>query len=665
MRRIFLHFVFALIAIMASRDWCLAQTQVEIRGFSQKEAMLLLGNRVDLMTSRPASPSRADDMAFLLKLAMRKNGYPQAEVHWSLPQGGRSIRLDVEKGSTQRLGEIKILGVPQEEMREKVKTYFKPKPQLKALSDVEVAYIPERVESAIENATSYLHSQGYWLAKIEVDGKRYRPREGLVDLTFKVQLGPLYHLAPVSLQGVNAADAAAIQKRISNFVGKVANTENILAIQSEAVRFYTSNGYTFANHSLSRTLSENLLHLTLTLDVGQRYRIGKVHVEGLEKTKPSVMRRRANRIKGKYFDPKKMAKNRRKLISTGAFESVLVDTDPQPDGMIDITLRFKEGRARSFGAHIGAGSYEGGILGVSYQDSNFSGRLQNFSLSLEYSGLGLLGQASLTDPMFRGSDRSVSLRGFLLTHDFLGYKKFEAGIGVDLVWTLTDHYEIRFYGDMLFAEITGLGLPNELLGMQDYIVNRVGIDQTWDYRNDLLHPDKGFHGQLITEVGLVSGDRKISYSKMLIRMSYRQPIDSKQYVHFSGKAGVIRNDDPEGFPIDQRFFGGGLESVRSFPKREMVPTIGGDPIGGEGFWAASAEYNRMVAGPLWSNVFFDAGAISHRASGIVGADVKLAVGLGFWLDLPIGPVRLEYGYNLNRQAGEPAGALHFAIGINF
>ncbi|NJR42966.1 MAG: BamA/TamA family outer membrane protein [Akkermansiaceae bacterium] len=47
------------------------------------------------------------------------------------------------------------------------------------------------------------------------------------------------------------------------------------------------------------------------------------------------------------------------------------------------------------------------------------------------------------------------------------------------------------------------------------------------------------------------------------------------------------------------------------------------------------------------------------------AEVELAAGMGLRLDLPIGPVRLEYGYNLTRNPGEPAGTIHFAIGAAF
>jgi outer membrane translocation and assembly module TamA len=63
--------------------------------------------------------------------------------------------------------------------------------------------------------------------------------------------------------------------------------------------------------------------------------------------------------------------------------------------------------------------------------------------------------------------------------------------------------------------------------------------------------------------------------------------------------------------------------------------------------------------------FVDAGTLSRTFSELGSAEVEVAAGLGVRLDLPIGPVRLEYGYNLTRDADEPTGALHFAIGVAF
>ena len=79
----------------------------------------------------------------------------------------------------------------------------------------------------------------------------------------------------------------------------------------------------------------------------------------------------------------------------------------------------------------------------------------------------------------------------------------------------------------------------------------------------------------------------------------------------------------------------------------------------------NGELIRKLTGSLKAVAFFDAGVLSSDFSSLGSSEVELATGIGLRLDLPIGPVRLEYGYNLTRDAGEPVGTLNFAIGVAY
>jgi outer membrane translocation and assembly module TamA len=87
--------------------------------------------------------------------------------------------------------------------------------------------------------------------------------------------------------------------------------------------------------------------------------------------------------------------------------------------------------------------------------------------------------------------------------------------------------------------------------------------------------------------------------------------------------------------------------------------------GGEAYWIANAEYLHQMTGPIKAVVFTDIGTLSDDAASFGFSTFDIALGLGIRADLPIGPVRLEYGYNMTRDDGEPHGAFHFAIGVAF
>jgi outer membrane protein assembly factor BamA len=102
--------------------------------------------------------------------------------------------------------------------------------------------------------------------------------------------------------------------------------------------------------------------------------------------------------------------------------------------------------------------------------------------------------------------------------------------------------------------------------------------------------------------------------------------------------------------------------IRSFPERELGPSVNGYPTGGEETWHSNLELIRNLGGVVKAVAFLDAGNLARHYQESGSASIELATGLGLRLDLPIGPVRFEYGYNLTRDPGEPCGTFHFAIG---
>ncbi len=120
---------------------------------------------------------------------------------------------------------------------------------------------------------------------------------------------------------------------------------------------------------------------------------------------------------------------------------------------MDIEVEVVEAKAKSFRSYLGAGSYEGAILGMSYTDLNLQGRLLRFNARGEYSGRGLLGEVSLTDPRFAGEALRFTTRAFLLQRRYDGYDKSEGGVETGLLMKYAD---IKIY-------VTRLGYVNKKL----------------------------------------------------------------------------------------------------------------------------------------------------------------------------------------------------------
>ena len=315
---------------------------------------------------------------------------------------------------------------------------------------------------------------------------------------------------------------------------------------------------------------------------------------------------------------------------------------------------------------MGAESFNGPMFRAGYTDRNFRGNLRGLSAGLEISGRGALGELKLTDPWWRGTDITATKRFYSLIKDYDGYTTIETGIGAAWSWDVTDHYTMDLLVGYSYVTVSEDGLPSSLLGDTDYSHLRIAFTQTWDYRDNPVLPKSGWHLSLPVQLGAAVGSQTNTYTKVGLDGGWYHPLSENYHLGIGGFANWISpSGDIRDLPVDLRVFNGGARSVRSFPERELGPSFDGDPYGGDFSWAVNSELSRNIAGSVMLVAFVDAGAVTGNYIGQRQGGLELAAGLGIRFDLPIGPVRFEYGQNLTQDAGEPSGTWHFAIGTTF
>jgi outer membrane translocation and assembly module TamA len=141
---------------------------------------------------------------------------------------------------------------------------------------------------------------------------------------------------------------------------------------------------------------------------------------------------------------------------------------------------------------------------------------------------------------------------------------------------------------------------------------------------------------------------------------------------FGARSGLVHSlnhsgpDEATTLPIDERFFNGGADTVRSFGERELGPLDKhGNPLGGEFYTVFNVEYTFPLYGELQGAVFTDAGNLSPTSENPGLTELRYAVGAGLRYKLPIGPIRLDYGVNPDPRPDEDFGAFHFSFGFAF
>jgi outer membrane protein insertion porin family len=396
---------------------------------------------------------------------------------------------------------------------------------------------------------------------------------------------------------------------------------------------------------------------------GAQFRVGKITIRGTDRVRPAFMHRRFGELRGDVYDPAKLDEKYRELQRTGLFRRLRVTPKTTGPATVDIDVEVEEAKQREIAIEAGFSSYDGFIGGVRLADRNVGGWGRPLSLRLEYAQRGFRGELLYIDPWFRESEWSLRARLFSEKREERGYTRTASGGRVDLSRKITPRWTAGAFVEAAHSELESTGIDEELLGPMNYILGAGGLTSTLDYRDDPLNPRHGWILANSAEFNVIAG--QYAFTRFTGRYSYYRSI-GRSLLAFGVRAGwIIPAGDASEVPIDLRYFNGGATTVRSFAERELGPRDRhGFPVGGTWYTVANLEWDFPITGALDGAVFVDAGNLFNDEAPNIN-DLRFAVGVGLRYKLPIGPLRIDYGFNPDPREFEDEGALHLSFGFAF
>lgn len=652
--------------ILAGGVVCAQETKIEIRGMhskSESEVMTLIGGRLFYVTQKPANSWRANDAAFLVRKILRNDGFYEAEVTAKI-EGERKIALIVDEGLRLSLGNVEVRS--EGDTEELTKIFTTPFNSQTPFGAGSTPFRADEVPEGLDFVSRQLKSEGYWNSDVSLTKQDIDKATGAVNMIVSVDRGPCFKIGQPTVDSPDGRGVKLSATTWDPFIGKWATTENVNGLRAAMIEAFTSRGYPDADITMTRRLSYDTYYPDFVIKLGVRVKLLEVHSDGLVRTKSKRIDQIMAPLEGEWYDEAAMNEKVKDLLQTGAFSSVRLETYEVAKKRIDATLHFRETNAKEITLSAGVDSFDGPLLRAKYTDRNFRGKLRAFSAGAELSARGVLGEISLTDPWWRGTGILRTHRLYSLIKAYDGYTTFRSGYETGWGMDLTDHYTMNLVLGVAFVTVVEDGLPINFLGETDYGLLNMKFTQAWDYRDSPILPKSGWHISVPLEIGIAGGEESNPYAQAGIDGGIYFPLSDTWQLGIGGFANwVIPTAKLSEFPIDLRLFNGGARSVRSFPERELGPSFGGNSFGGDISWAVNTEVSRNLTDSIQAVAFVDAGAVSGDYAGVRQAGVEVAAGLGIRIDLPIGPVRLEYGHNLTQDAGEPGGTWHFAIGTTF
>lgn len=662
----------------------------------------LLGNRklkqmlttVLLDQKRPAffEPLVLEDAAFLLFSQVRQDGFlrPRIVVRVTaetgrletfsfeepeeifVPPGLRAsgVEFQVEKGVRYHFQRIEFRGL-QTLKADRARSFFVETGVLPL--DRYRVYTPRILERGLNSLVESLRRQGYAQAAATVASLRQDDRTGHVSAVIQVDQGPWFVVRSVREEVREAGTNAPPQVRVvhpNTAYSKVWEQNYAQALRTN----WYHRGYPDATVALTLSSREETngmmnVHSLAQVQTGPRVKVKEIRFVGSERTRETVMARRVALKEGEWLDRMEAERGRLRLSRLGVFNSVEMELQPPEGDSRDVVYKVREGKRIDLSLLFGLGSYELLRGGFDLRQHNLFGRAHQSHLRAVQSFKSSRGLYTYTMPEILGENWDVFVRGSAFRREEVSFTRVEYGGGAGMeryFRRLDSTVALRYDYQILDAT----GLPDDVTeeGVANPAVGAFVFDLRHDQRDHPLVPRRGYKVFANLELGseLLLGD--VDYQRLEFFGSFHHPLDSGRWIHLGLSHGLAASigSPGEDLPFARRFFPGGENSIRGFQEGEASPrNEQGEFVGAESYVLGTVEFEQALTPSLSLVLFSDSLGMARRLSDYPGHDLLFSLGGGVRWKTVVGPVRVEYGHNLNPRRHDPSGTIHFSLGFPF
>lgn len=562
--------------------------------------------------------------------------------------------------------------------------------------------VPAQVEE--DRAAIRLLYQNNGFADVRVSEIQTQPlKKDGVELIVTIDEGTQYRVNSIDLEGVEIVPPAEVMEILAMRGGELFTPDGMGADLKALRDFYGSRGYVdMLVIPEVFPAGDGLVDLSYRVDEGVQSYLNLVNIQGNTRTQDRVIRRELAVKPGEVFDTTLVDVSKKRLENLNYFARV--DTQPSDTivpGRKDLNIIVEEKRTGSFNFGVGFSTIDNFIGFAELQQSNFditnwprfTGGGQRFRARAQYGIERSDFVISLTEPWFLGYKLSAGVEAYYRNAEFLSAVYSQENVGVAFqtrqqVWrALSTRAEYRFeririydVGDFYnpLDNFSGDGEVGPIIEDSEgtYLKSALTGSLVWDTRDSLFLTRKGELIEFTTFVsgGFLGGDVQ-DYGISLEAAKYF-PLPWDLIFLVKGQLAVVDgwggdSDDDDGYgsgvPIFDRLYLGGANNMRGFNFREVGPVDQYDnPIGGNSLAYITFEITFPIISRVRGAFFTDAGFVNADPYDFSTANANADVGFGLRLDLPIGPIRVDYGIPvIYDDWNGPPGKFNFNIGYQF
>jgi len=529
----------------------------------------------------------------------------------------------------------------------------------------------EDLERDADRIAAFYHNNGYIQAKVGDPQVDFKP-DGIY-VTIKIDEGRRFKVGKVDITGDIILTKEELEKKLKiskqEYYSREVVRNDVLALAD----LYSDQGYAYADiiPKTDQDPDNLVVHITYTIAKGKEVYFEKIIISGNTKTRDKVIRRELNVYEQELYSGVRLKRGIRNLHRLDFFEDIKVNTERghSDDTMVlKVNVTEKPTGAFSFG---GGYSNDENLFGMaSISQKNLFGKAQTLELKAQIGGTTNRFTLSFVEPWLFDIPLSAGIDLFNWQTDYDDYDKDAVGGRIKFsypVWNYTRVFAGYTYeiDDIRNIDETASKTIKELEG--ENVTSSVRAGLKYDSRDKIFNPTRGSVHSVSVEYAGLGGD--IAFTKFLLDTGWYIPIlwETVGFIH--GKTGQVTQNSGGILPDYEKFYLGGINSMRGFEWRGIhLLDSDGAEIGGEKF----VQFNFEILVPLFKKagvvgvVFYDTGNVYAENEGIDLGDLRESVGYGFRWYSPIGPIRIENGYIINPRPGEDDnGRWEFSMGAAF
>ena len=534
----------------------------------------------------------------------------------------------------------------------------------------------EELGNDVERIKEVYLNKGYLNVQVGLPVVELTEDKKWFTVTFVIVEGDPYTVGEVGFRGNTIYEEAELKAGMKISPGEIFQRAKIREELTRLTELYGIKGYAFTDVSPSVTPDPQTKTAAITFHIkeGDLIRIRQIQITGNDKTRDNVIRRELRVNEQEVTDTVAMKRSYQRLTNLNYFETVeILPKQVEPD-KVDIEVKVKEKPTGSFSIGGGYSTLDQLVAVADVTEGNLGGRGQVARVRGQLGQRRTLGLLSFRDPYLYDSLTSVQGDLYRTITNYTTYHEDKSGASVSFGRWFSEYTSGNF---SLVAET--LELKDPTADAPQFVLQQIGSQSTTGFRSSLsrdtrdyyLDPRTGIRGAVNLDFGTPALGGTNNFYKFMVDVVKYTPLFWDTRHSIRGRFGVTQGLGGKPIPLTERFYVGGINTMRGFVFGRAGPvTTDGSLLGADRQVIINNDFIFPISSEAKLNgvLFFDYGkGYGEGSVEGVSARTKFRSSAGIearWIS-PFGPLRAAYGINLDPNPLERKGVFEFSVGSLF